>query len=151
MMKVYRISKCIFIENLSGAGAAAYPGRWHNKGTHILYTAASASLALLESVVHLAGILIPDYCLLCLEVPDKSILDMDIKKLPANWKDNPSSDTLKLIGDAFINENKFLLLKIPSAIIPEECNYLINPAHKDFKGVKVVYTRVISIDRRLLS
>jgi len=149
-MKVYRISKCAFISDLQGTGAARYPGRWHSKGTYILYTAGSPSLALLESVVHLSNIAVSSYCMICLSVPEDKIKAIAVKGLPANWYANPPVDILKNIGDEFIKENKFLALKIPSAIMPEENNYLLNPAHPDFKKVSIDYTRTIPIDERFL-
>ena len=149
-MKVYRISKCEYIEDLEGTGAARYPGRWNSKGTYILYTAATPSLALLESVVHISNIAISSYCMICLDIPENKIKTIDSSELPANWFTNPPIDVLKQIGDSFIKENKFLALKIPSAIMPEENNYLLNPAHPDFKKVLTVYVRNIPIDERFL-
>ena len=149
-MHVYRISKCEYISDLQGTGAARYPGRWHSKGTYILYTAASPSLALLESVVHISNIVIASYCMTCLSVPEDKTKIIPIRELPGNWHDNPPPDILKQIGDSFIKENKFLALKIPSAIMPEENNFLLNPNHTDFKKVSVVYTRNIPIDERFL-
>jgi RES domain-containing protein len=149
-MKVYRISKCLYIDDLSGTGSASYPGRWHSKGTHILYTASSPSLALLESVVHISKIMIAGYCMICLEIPDDKIQEIKIADLPANWYINSSPDILKSYGNAFISENKFFALKLPSAIMPEENNLLLNPNHPDFKKVKVEYKRTIPIDERLL-
>jgi RES domain-containing protein len=149
-MKVYRISKCEYIEDLEGTGAARYPGRWNSKGTYILYTAATPSLALLESVVHISNIAISSYCMICLDIPENKIRTIDSFELPANWFTNPPIDVLKQIGDSFIKENKFLALKIPSAIMPEENNYLLNPAHPDFKKVSTVYVRHLPIDERFL-
>jgi RES domain-containing protein len=149
-MKVYRISKCEFISDLQGTGAARYPGRWHNKGTYILYTSATPSLALLESVVHISNIAVTSYCMICLEIPEDKIQTITTRELPPNWFVNPAPDVLKNTGDAFIKENKFLALKLPSAIMPEENNYLLNPGHADFKKIKTVYTRTIPIDERFL-
>ena len=149
-MKVYRISKCEFISDLEGTGAARYPGRWNSKGTYILYTAATPSLALLESVVHISNIAVSSYCMICLSVPEDKIKTITSTELPASWSANPPADVLKKIGDSFIKENKFLALKIPSAIMPEENNFLLNPGHPDFKLVTVVYTRNIPIDERFL-
>lgn len=149
-MKVYRISKCKYIDDLSGAGAAMFPGRWHGRGTYILYTASTASLALLESVVHISNIIVADYCMICLDIPEDKILAIDIKSLPDDWFENPPPDKLKFYGDSFVAQNKFLALKLPSAIMPEENNYLLNPRHKDFKLVKKIYTRHVPIDERLL-
>ncbi len=149
-MKVYRISKCQYIDDLSGAGAATYSGRWHSKGTHILYTASTPSLALLESVVHIPNIPTPGYCMICLNVPEDKIHEIKLADLPDNWYVNPSPDILKSYGDIFIREKKFFALRLPSAIMSEESNLLLNPNHTDFKKVKVEYKRNIPIDERLL-
>ena len=150
-MKVYRISKCDFISDLRGNGAASYPGRWHSKGTHILYTAATPSLALLESVVHISNIVVASYCMICLSVPEDKIVSIPASGLPANWFVNPPPDILKKVGDDFISSNEFLALEIPSAIMPEENNYLLNPGHPDFKKIAIVYTRNIPIDERFVN
>lgn len=149
-MVVYRISKCKFINDLKGTGAAAYGGRWHSKGTYVLYTSEAASLALLESVVHISNIAAFGYCMLCLKIPDDNIKEMRVDDLPEKWNENPPPDMLKSIGDAFVRENKFFALKLPSAILPEESNYLLNPNHPDFKKVTVLYTKSVNIDARLV-
>ncbi|MEJ0103969.1 MAG: RES family NAD+ phosphorylase [Bacteroidota bacterium] len=149
-MNVYRISKCEYISDLQGTGAALYPGRWHSKGTYILYTAATPSLAMLESVVHISNIAIASFCMTCLSIPEDKIKTITVEELPGNWFENPPPDILKKTGDSFIKENKFLALKIPSAIMPEENNFLLNPGHNDFKKVSVIYTPNIPIDERLL-
>ena len=149
-MKVYRISKCQYIDDLSGTGSANYPSRWHSKGTYILYTAANASLALLESVVHISNIIVGDYCMICLDIPENHILSVTADMLSEDWFINPPLDSLKIFGDSFVKEGKWLALKMPSAIMPEENNYLLNPRHRDFKFVKKVYSRKIAIDNRLI-
>lgn len=149
-MNVYRISKCNYIEDLSGTGAALYGGRWHSKGFYVLYTAASPSLALLESVVHISNIQLTGYCLLCLDIPDNSITEKKRDDLPVDWFVNPAPDALQVTGNSFIAENRYLALRLPSAIMPEESNYLINPRHPLFKKVKILYRRNIPIDERLV-
>ncbi|MCF3109779.1 RES family NAD+ phosphorylase [Niabella sp. CC-SYL272] len=149
-MKVYRISKCAYIDDLSGTGAARFPGRWHSKGTYVLYTAASPSLALLESVVHITTIIKLDLCILGLEIPERSIRTFSTALLPDDWFHHPAPDQLKNIGDRFVKDGTFFALKVPSAVMPEEYNYLLNPAHPDFKSVKVIYSRHLRMDQRLL-
>ncbi len=149
-MKVYRISRCEYITDLQGTGAAMYPGRWHSKGIYVLYTAATPSLSLLESVVHISNIAVDAYCMICLSVPEDKIQVITAAKLPDNWFVNPPPDVLKSIGDTFARENKFLALRLPSAIMPEESNFLLNPNHSDFKKISVVYTRSVPIDERFL-
>jgi len=150
-MIVYRINKCAYINDLSGKGAAMYGGRWNNKDTYVVYTAQSRALALLEAVVHIGKIPAVGYCMAAIEIPDNSIEKFPEDKLPANWHANPSPDYLKEIGDRFIKARKYLALQMPSALMEEECNYLLNPAHPTFSKVKIISERPINIDERLYS
>lgn len=149
-MKVYRITKCRFINDLSGTGASLYGGRWHSKGDYVLYTAASASLAMLESIAHMTSVVSLKMCIICLQLPDAPIKEIRVEDLPASWVINPPPDELKVFGDNFLQEGKYLALKVPSVLMPEESNYILNPAHKSFSRIAIVYTRNISFDERLL-
>jgi RES domain-containing protein len=148
-MKVYRISKCAYVGDLSGTGAALYGGRWNSKGTYLLYTAGSSSLAMLESVVHLSNLPASDYCLIILDIPDNSIEEADVNQLPKTWNQHPPPAMLRKTGDKFVREGKKLALRVPSAVNEEEFNLLLNPAHPDFAKVKVVRSRPIAFDDRL--
>lgn len=149
-MLLYRISKCTYINDLSGTGARLYGGRWNNIGRPMVYTASSRSLAVLEVLVHLPPTIIPDdFCQVTFDVPnDVQVLDVDA--LPENWQDYPEPSLLKSMGDAFLKLNKHLLLKVPSAIVKEEFNYLLNPAHPKAHLVKIVEQKVFTFDERLL-
>jgi RES domain-containing protein len=149
-MLVYRISKCKYIEDLSGIGAATYPGRWNGKGVYVLYTAQNPSLALLESVVHISKIARMNYCMVSLAIPDDSILEIKRSDLPLGWESNPPSERLKDFGNKFVREGRYLAMKVPSAILFEEYNILLNPNHRDFEKVKTVSKRSLAIDERLL-
>lgn len=148
-MKVYRISKNQFIKDLSGYGAAHYPGRWNSKGVFVLYTAATAALALLESVVHMDKLLRTGYSLATISIPEGSIEKIDITELPEGWHGFPPHEQLKKIGDRFVGAAEYLTLQIPSSIMPEDYNYLINPQHPGFNKVKIEYVRELKIDSRL--
>lgn len=148
-MKVYRISKNQFINDLSGYGAAHYPGRWNGKGVFVLYTAATAALALLESVVHMDKLLRTDYSLATIIIPDDSIQTITVTDLPERWDTFPPAEHLKVIGNQFIQEAKKLALQIPSSIMPEDNNYLINPQHPLFSIVIIDSVRPLKIDSRL--
>ncbi len=148
-MKVYRISKNQFINDLSGYGAAHYPGRWNSKGVFVLYTASTAALALLESVVHMDKLLRTGYSLATILIPDDSIQTIPINDLPQGWDGFPPPEKLKSIGDHFVRAAAFLALQIPSSIMPEDHNYLINPLHPGFKNVKIETVRELKIDSRL--
>ena len=150
-MIVYRISNCKFISDLSGTGAAMYGGRWNSEGVYILYTAGSPSLAMLESLVHFGGRIVGDYCQIAIEIPDKSILEIDETALPKNWRESPAPDALKSSGNKFIADGEFLMLKVPSVLVPDEANYLLNPQHPDFKKVQVLVKSKVKFDERLVS
>ena len=150
-MIVYRICDCRYINDLTGKGAALYGGRWNNKDTYIVYTAQSRALALLEMVVHGGRVPTNGYCIAEIVIPDNSIETYPIDELPADWQNNPAPDYLKIIGDQFIKTNKHVALKIPSVLMMEEHNFLLNPAHPLFKSVKIVNQRAVSIDERLFT
>lgn len=87
--------------------------------------------------------------MVCIAIPDDCFTEIKQKSLPSGWFVNPPPDSLKLYGDKFIRENKYFALKIPSAIMPEENNFLLNPNHPNFKKIKVEYVRKVSVDNRL--
>lgn len=150
-MLLYRISKCTYIDDLSGTGARLYGGRWNNVGKPVVYMASSRSLAVLEVLVHLPPTLIPDnFCQVTFEVPD-DVQVLDVKTLPVNWQEYPEPSVLKAMGDAFLKKAKHLLLKVPSAVVKEEYNYLLNPAHPNIKDVKIIDQQLFSFDERLIS
>jgi RES domain-containing protein len=149
-MLVYRISDCRYINDLSGKGAAQFGGRWNNKDIHILYTAATPSLALLETLVHMGRLPLKPYCMATIDVPELVMQEMTDEDLPPGWKRSQAPDFLKAIGDKFIMKCEYVGLKVPSAIMPEEFNLLLNPAHALFSKVKILVERQIVIDERLL-
>jgi len=148
-MLVYRIAKCQYIADLSGEGAAKNGGRWNSKGVHVLYTASSVSLALLETIVHVPNFIHVDFCAATIEVPVQKIITIAEHELPDGWQTNPPLDHLKKIGDNFIKSSSALVLRIPSVVIPEEFNYLINPYHPDFSAIKIIAQKKMNIDQRL--
>jgi RES domain-containing protein len=107
-------------------------------------------LALLEVLVHLPALIAPNnYYLVSIEVPDTSIVRVAAKDLPPNWNAMQPPTIIKKVGDDFLTENKYLLLKVPSAIVPAEYNYLLNIQHPDMKKVKVISKELFSFDKRL--
>ncbi len=149
-MVVFRIARCKYINDLSGRGAAMYGGRWNGVGVHLLYTAGAASLAMLECLVHFGGRIVGDYCQLAMEVPEHSILSIAEESLPENWRDSPAPDFLQTYGKQFVEEGQFLMLKVPSVLVPDEFNYLINPNHPDFNQIVILVKSSIRFDERLL-
>lgn len=149
-MTVYRISNEEYKDDISGNGAATNGARWNSRGTRMLYTSEYISLCILESLVHLKQTYIPSsQYLLQIELPE--IVDMQaisLKKINRSWKKEVAHT--QWIGDQFVNNNDVLVLKVPSAIVPQEHNFLINPLHKGFKKVKIVHKELLELDKRLL-
>jgi RES domain-containing protein len=150
-MIVYRLAKKKFCNDLSGRGAELAGGRWNNKGVAMLYTSQSRALCLAEIAVNLPIGIIPfDYHLVEILIPDSlKIPEIDYKKLKKDWNSFPHSSETQKLGDEFVFENKSLVLKVPSAVVQGDFNYLINPKHPEFQLVKINTTEVFSFDQRL--
>lgn len=148
-MIVYRLANEEFTHDLSGKGAKLYGGRWNSFGLPAVYTTEHISLAVLEILVHLKTLQTPlNYYLITLEIPESApLISIDHKKLKKNWKDDPFY--LQSIGDEFLNSKKSLVLKVPSAIIELENNFIINPAHPDMKKIKILNAENFIFDKRL--
>lgn len=148
-MIVYRISNAAFSDDISGTGAKLHGSRWNSKAVPALYTSLFISLAVLEMLVNTN---FKDYSialdLMYINFPEgHSITNIDLKHLKANWKDD--FEYTRYIGDEFLKQKESLILKIPSAVIEEEYNYLANPLHDDFKKIKLVKTKSFWPDERL--
>jgi RES domain-containing protein len=132
-------------------GARLYGGRWNSEGKPAIYLASSRSLAVLEVLVHLPPLMIPDdYCLTEIEVPDDSVTTIKITDLPKNWKDILPPVELKQTGDEFLKKQACLLMKVPSSIVPMEFNYLLNTRHPEMTKVKIIAKEQFNFDERLV-
>jgi RES domain-containing protein len=150
-MIVYRICAKKFAHDLSGAGAEKYGGRWNNIGQPLLYTSAHRSLCVLELAVHTPLHLIKNMSLvlLSIQIPDGDAVIVPSKGLPYQWNQTPHTDVSQQFGDEFIKENKYLAMRVPSIIVREEYNILINPRHAMAHHVKLVDVVDFTIDNRL--
>jgi len=150
-MILFRLAKQKYSDDFSGLDAELTGGRWNNKGTRILYTSDSRALCTAEIAVHMPIGLIPkDYYLITLEVPDTVTLHLiDSKSLPERWMDFPYSDITQDIGEDFISKGDFLILKVPSAVVQGDHNYLINPGHKEFDKVRLTGKEKFNFDECL--
>jgi len=150
-MITYRICNSLFNEDITGTGAKLFGSRWNSKGTAMLYTTEHISLAVLEMLVHnrLKEFSIP-LSLLHISIPDAlEAKELSLKKLKKDWiKDEAYT---QFMGDEFIRSQQSPVLKVPSAVITEEHNYLINPLHPDFKKIKITNTQIFETDKRLFS
>lgn len=147
-MTIYRLSNEQYKDDLSGTGAKLYGGRWNTVGVPMLYTTEHISLAVLEILVRTSIDLIPlHYFLLKIEVPDTlSVSSVNKTKLKKEWKSDPAYT--QWIGNEFVKANKAVVLKIPSAIVDEEHNFIINTSHSDFKKIKISSSKKFNFDKR---
>lgn len=149
-MIVFRLSKAKFANDLSGRGAEIAGGRWNSKGVRMLYCSASRALCTTEIAVHTPlGNIPSDYHIISIKIPDTRILELPATKLPKDWQAFPHSLSTQQVGDTFVRQNKFLVLRVPSAVVQGDFNYLVNPAHPDFLKVKIVKTQEFTFDKRL--
>ena len=153
MREVWRIAKARHLTApLSGEGARRYPGRWHPRGTPLLYTAQSLSLAALEVFVHLpAQHLLPsDLMAVRIRVPEAvSVASLSIADLPLGWDAVHPLPTTQTIGLEWAKQGNTCALEVPSAVIPWEKNLLLNPAHPEFPRVHVVFATPFRFDPRM--
>ena len=150
-MRVYRLGKSAYATDLSGKGAEKAGGRWNSKGVAILYTSDSRALSTAEIAVHTPlGNLPKDYTLVSIEIPDELLIGtISQDQLPPDWKVFPHNHSTQEIGDAFIKQSIYPVLKAPSAVVQGEFNYLLNPNHPDFHRIKIVASENFEFDDRL--
>lgn len=130
-MIFYRLTKTRYLMSAwSGQGAREAGGRWNSVGTAMIYLSQTASLTMLETLVHLqAPQLLDAFTLLSIEIPDKQIQTLDRQRLPETWSGEEAPAQLALLGDAWIASGVSLALRVPSALSPVEDNCLLNPQH----------------------
>jgi len=149
-MLVYRIGTTKFANDLSGEGARLYGGRWNHPGTACIYSAESRALCVLQFTAHVSAETLPkSLSISSIEIPDDSIKVISPSSLPTNWKSWPHSKSSRDYGTKLLEACKFLVLKFPSAIVPDEFNYIINPLHTRMKEVKVKEVKDFTWDTRL--
>ncbi len=148
-MILFRLSKSKYSKDLSGAGAEKSGGRWNNKGIRMIYTAESRALCTTEIAVHTPlGNLPSDYELITLSLPDDiRILELKLSDLPKNWRQNQQAT--QKAGREFVHANKYLLMKVPSAVVQGDFNYLINPGHEELSKVRIKSVEPFEFDARL--
>jgi len=138
-MIVYRIAKTKHIHDLSGSGARVYGGRWNDKGIAIIYTSESRALATVEYLVHVPLSIVPSHISIAsIKIPDGvTPKEISISDLPASWRDYPPPSELARLGTHWALTNDTLLLRVPSAVVGQEFNILINPSHRDMRHVTI--------------
>ncbi len=151
MPTVWRIVTARFAEvAFSGEGARRYGGRWNRKGVSLVYTAGSQSLAMLEMLVQDEP-LRARYMMIPARIPaDLTIARLNREQLPPDWRDPGAVETLRTLGTEWAAGLAAAVLAVPSAVVPDETNYLLNPRHPDFGRIAVGAARELITDLRLM-
>lgn len=138
IMEVYRVSITKFARDMNGEGARLFGGRWNLKGTPCIYTSENRSLAVLEYSVNVALELIPRaLSIVCFEIPDRNIRKLSVSELPGNWRNATVPVSTKDFGTRILLDGKTFAFKVPSVIIPDEFNYVLNPLQYDPDGFRI--------------
>ena len=139
------------IHAFSGGGPRRYGGRWNSPGTALVYVSEHQSAAALEVIAHnlplSAGI---EYKAFRLVWPDRFTEVLPQGRLPANWRISPPAVETMEIGDRWVQEKRSAILAVPSAISPDDRNFLVNPGHPDFKRIRIEPPIDYEFDARLL-
>jgi len=153
VIRSWRIVKAKHAANaFDGEGARLLGGRWNSPGRRVIYTAENAALAALEMLVHLGRMtILPAYVVISCDFDEKLVTDLDRQKLPPDWRTFPAPPALPAIGDAWLAGGKSAVLRVPSAIVPGENNYLLNPAHPKFARIVIGTPERFELDFRLVS
>jgi RES domain-containing protein len=149
-LRVWRLSKAAF-SGFDGEGARLYGGRWNLAGTAVVYASESLALAALEMFVHLELEDMPaDLVARWAELPDDlSTETVSAAGLPRSWRDCPAPEALGRRGSEWARRGRSAALRVPSAVVPQEWNVLLNPAHPEFPRIRVGRAEPFSYDPRM--
>ncbi len=151
-IEAWRICKPRYAASaFDGEGASRSPGRWNRRGQRLVYAADSQTLALLELLVHSSMSLARLYCLIPCSFDEALVEQLDPATLPKGWRRmlDPGWAPLQELGGAWIESRRSAVLRVPTVIVPGQCNYLINPLHSDFRKIKVGKAIELAPDPRL--
>jgi RES domain-containing protein len=151
-VRVFRLCRKAFARSpLDGRGGLLVSGRWHTPRRLVTYASASLALASLEVLVHCDLDLVPDDLVAIeIDIPTSvSVAELRPSALPRGWRRYPSPVSLQRLGNAWLDRGAGSVLRVPSAVIPSESNFLLNPAHTDIRKLRVVGKTAFRFDARL--
>ncbi len=150
-MLAWRIARRPYALDRLGTGARLAGGRWNSEGMAAIYAALSPELAAMEKLVHTGRFLPADLVLVRIDLPDDGnlYLEFDSSALPPEWNAMPSSPAAAQLGDDFLRGEEKLGLIVPSAVMPESRNIIINPGHPAMTRVTMTIDRDFVFDPRL--
>ncbi len=151
-MHVWRLVKTKYAATpFDGERARLYGARWNSPGNRVAYASSNSALAVLEVLVHMTGGgSLPGYSIVCASLPDSLVDVIDSADLPGNWDSDPVPPELQSVGDAWLASARSLALQVPSALVRDSYNFLINPEHGDFGRVTIISSEPFDFNRRLV-
>ena len=150
-MLAYRIvKKRHILTAFSGEGARAYGGRWNFPGIPMVYAAHTRALAALESLAHFGGAERRiAFVTFEIEIPDDLAMRLDAAGLPRDWRSDEPSASTQALGSEWQRGAASAALVVPSVLVPQECNVLLNPEHPDIDKILVTYPEPFTFDARM--
>ena len=147
-MLAYRITLKKYSTSLFAPGLA---GRWNGNGRKVIYCAESIALAFLENMIRRQGVgFNDDFRTMILEIPDDlKIQTISADDLPPSWRTFTDYSQCQPFGDRWYDESTYPILKVPSAVLPDSSNYVINFLHPDFKKIKLAKVTDLIPDQRI--
>jgi len=147
---VWRIVRRPHALDRSGAGAQQHGGRWNRPGTAVIYAGETIAIAAMETYVHIAGVVPPDLVLVRIDLPDDHSAERPrLADLPDGWDLIPPGPASMDLGSRWARANRSLVLYVPSVLVPEERNAVVNPDHPEFETVRMTVERAFTFDRRM--
>jgi RES domain-containing protein len=132
----------------SGEGARLFGGRWNSPGTAVVYTSDTLSLAALETLVHINPQLPFDYVAFPVEF-DEALVET-LEEIPVGWQNHPPPPVAQQVGNVWVKAARSAILAVPSVLVPVQRNFLLNPAHPDFRRIRIGPAKLFAFDSRLL-
>jgi RES domain-containing protein len=149
-IRAFRVVKKRYLSAaFDGVGARDFGGRWNSPGFPAVYLAGHVSLAILEVVVHADVALASHYLVIPVTIEEMLIEILDSSRLPADWRSHPAPAAVVALGDEWIRSARKPVLRVPSAVVPSEPNYVLNPVHPRFGEIGIGKPDVLEVDPRL--
>jgi len=154
--RAWRITKARYAESaLSGEGGRLVSGRWHFRGSPVVYLSETVSLAAMETFVHLPlkySTPKNQFVLIAVTIPDDvPVAEIPVQELPQDWDRDPVPESTQRLGQQWLDDGETGLLKVPSSVIPQESNYLLNPLHPDVARLDLSAPEPFDFDPRMFA
>ncbi len=150
MPTTWRLTKTKYLASAwDGAGARKAGGRWNSPGVAVVYTSETLALALVEILVHLPSGVLPAYSAIPVEFDEGLVTTLSRRQLPQDWQASPPPVATQALGDAWHAAGTSVVMRVPSVVVPQEFNYVLNPDHPDFARLRIGKPLAFPFDPRL--